>query len=44
MNTKPISEGIAVVLDFCRNYRSKETIGYYEMACTKVVSKNNFHN
>ncbi len=36
MNTKPIKEGIAVILDFCRNYRSKETIGYYEMACTKI--------
>ncbi len=36
MNTKPITEGIAVILDFGRNYRSKETIGYYEMACTKI--------
>lgn len=38
MDTKPISEGIAVVLDFCRNYRSKEVFGYYEMACTKIQS------
>lgn len=38
MNTKPISEGIAVVLDFCRNYRSKEIFDYYEMACTKIQS------
>lgn len=36
MKTKPISEGIAVVLDFCRKYRSKATIGYYEIACTKI--------
>lgn len=38
MNAKLISEGIAAVLDFCRNYRSKDTIGYYEKACTKIQS------
>jgi len=38
MNVKPISEGFVAVLDFCQNYRSKDTIGYYEKACTKIQS------
>jgi len=36
MESKSISEGIAAVLDYCRNYRSKETICNYEKACSMI--------
>ena len=38
MENKPIAEGIEAILEFSRNYRTKDTVVYYKKACSQIQS------